>query len=873
MNQSVYVLKLPRHQNPVKRVPYNAIVRSRVLFVVVRRRRGACDMATVDFNQAETQTPGIDLEEARRFLVALDCNDNTRFRTLDDAKRGGVIPRCYPAGEFEQLPDANEKGAGVFVIVNETTGDSDKDVISIRAVFVDLDGAPLEPVTDCGLTPHVVVESSPGRYHAYWKVAECPPDKFKPIQQAIAGRFNGDKSVVNLSRVMRLPGFIHQKSDPFQTRIIFIDGREPYTVQQIVDGLKLAGFFQHDQHKTKQREQSTGDTPNDDYNRRVSWSDVLTPNGWTLKQTTGDGRELWNKPGHTGQQSATVNHAGSGLLYCFSDSAGLPVNEGLSKYAVYTYLQHGGDFKAATKELARLGYGQTSKNSTGTANGNEGIAGEAWPEPIPLPDGLPPVKALDVDLIPAPLKAWLLDIADRMQIPPDFSTAAAFVALGCVIGRGCGIHPKKHDDWLVVPNLMGAVIGRPSMMKTPALEQAFKPFDRLEVLAKEEHGKVMAEYEFQTKVEKLNESRLDDELKKAVKDGNAKKIEELRQVHTATEGTPEPARRRYCTSDGTPEKLCEMANQNPRGFMLKRDELIGWLKGLDRDGRENARSLFLEGWNGTGRYAYDTMKHGTIDVEALCFSVFGAITPGPLRNYIYQATHGGVGDDGLMQRIQLAVWPDAPAQWNLVDRWPDTTAKNQAFEIFKALSCDIPGAVVSDAADIPALRFSPGGQDVFNTWLAELENRLRKDNTIPPAIESHLAKYRSLMPSLALIFHLVDVADGTTAPGAVSERAALMAVGYCEYLESHAMRIYGGGTPPGMEAAQEIIKHFRRGAVKDGCTQKDIYRNGWARLTTAEETKAGIDILIEYDWLILEKVETGGRPSEIIRLNPKGNFL
>ena len=156
--------------------------------------------------------------EAIRFLQALGCNNNTRFRTFDDAKRG-IIPKCYSAMEFDKLADENLKGAGVFVIVNETTGDKDSDVIRVRALFADLDGAPLEPVLE-GLKPHIMVESSPGRYHAYWLVSDCQLDQFKERQQAIAARFNGDKSIINLSRVMRLPGFIHHKKEPFVTRII-----------------------------------------------------------------------------------------------------------------------------------------------------------------------------------------------------------------------------------------------------------------------------------------------------------------------------------------------------------------------------------------------------------------------------------------------------------------------------------------------------------------------------------------------------------------------------------------------------------------------------------------------------------------------------
>ncbi len=387
----------------------------------------------LDFNRIDQETPAINIEEAQRFLTALGCNDNTRFRTFDDAKRGGVIPRCWSAKEFDRLPDANKNGAGVFVVVNETTGDSDKKVTRVRAVFVDLDGAPLEPVTDCNLSPHIVIESSPGRYHAYWKVVGCSLEQFRGLQQWAAGRFNGDKSIVNLSRVMRLPGFIHQKSDPFQTRIISVNDCGPYTVQQIIDGLQLAGLFRHEQHKTKQ--QSPGDTPNNDYNRRVSWSDVLTPNGWTLKNTTGDGRELWNKPGHAGQQTATVNYAGSDLLYCFSDSAGLPVNEGLSKYAVYTFLQHGGDFKAATKELARLGYGQTSKIATA------GTPEEAWP--IPVVGGQKNLFVSASDMLSAPVKiepllGKVIERGCTGQIFGPSGGGKTFVALDMVCAVGTG---------------------------------------------------------------------------------------------------------------------------------------------------------------------------------------------------------------------------------------------------------------------------------------------------------------------------------------------------------------------------------------------------------------------------------------------------
>ncbi len=494
---------------------------------------------------------------------------------------------------------------------------------------------------------------------------------------------------------------------------------------------------------------------------------------------------------------------------------------------------------------------------------------EAWPEPISLPNGLSPVKPLESVMIPAPLRGWLMDIADRMQIPTDFSTAAAVVTLGSIIGRGCGIYPKRQDDWLVVPNLWGAVVGRPSLMKTPAVSEAQRHLNRLEAEARDDYQKAAYAFKIDKEVIKITRAAIGEKIKKAVKDGN--NIDYARSELAALQ-VDEPERRRFQTQDGTVEKIGELLNKNPRGLLINRDELIGWFRSLDREGRENDRPFYLEAWNGYRGYTYDRIGRGTLDIPALSVSIFGAITPGQLSHYVFQANRGGNGDDGLLQRFQVIVWPDAPAEWKNVDRFPDTIEKNRAWKIFKVLSGEIPGAVKKDGADIPALRFSPEGQEIFDQWRHDLEIRLRSDHGLHPAMESHLTKYRKLMPSLGLIFHLVDVADGAM-PGLVSETAAIMAVAWCEYLESHAIRIYGAATMPGLDVAREIIKHIRRGAIQDGATVREIWRHQWSKIPSSEDVKMGLEVLKEYEWLSLEKITTKGRASELVRLNPRIKLL
>lgn len=160
-------------------------------------------------------------EVAARFLRLLNPNGAFAFATFDDRGTDKTLARRMHGTLDEHLADLgalNNSGAGVFVTVNATdgTGYGATNVTSVRAVFVDLDGADLGPVESWELAPHLVVASSPGRWHAYWLVTGLPIDEFRAIQQALATRFSGDRSVCDLGRVMRLPGFFHYKGAPHE---------------------------------------------------------------------------------------------------------------------------------------------------------------------------------------------------------------------------------------------------------------------------------------------------------------------------------------------------------------------------------------------------------------------------------------------------------------------------------------------------------------------------------------------------------------------------------------------------------------------------------------------------------------------------------
>jgi hypothetical protein len=186
-----------------------------------------------------------DIQRARDFLNALDHEATSwTFQTFDDnadrkekslaQMRHGTLDQGWP-----WMCEMSARGAGVFVTVNETDGIGRKasNIKRVRAVFVDTDGADIDPIKDAD--PHILVESSCGNFHAYWLVEDAPKGGFKPAQKAMSAAWGTDKSVNDLSRVMRFPGFPHQKVDekkgltgePFMVKIVddntFI-GPEPW---------------------------------------------------------------------------------------------------------------------------------------------------------------------------------------------------------------------------------------------------------------------------------------------------------------------------------------------------------------------------------------------------------------------------------------------------------------------------------------------------------------------------------------------------------------------------------------------------------------------------------------------------------------------
>ncbi|MEK4035810.1 DUF3987 domain-containing protein [Methylocystis sp. IM3] len=504
--------------------------------------------------------------------------------------------------------------------------------------------------------------------------------------------------------------------------------------------------------------------------------------------------------------------------------------------------------KAAVKQAFEVG-------DKATAGGRE------WLEPKPLPCGLLPVMPFALDYLPESISAWVGDISDRMQCPPDFVGIAAIVALGSALGRKVGIRPQAQTDWTEVPNLWACIVGRPGAMKSPAMQEALKPLHRLEANARKDHEEQLKEYEANVALHKIG------------KDIQAARARDALKKGLSTDGIllcgepEEPKARRFVTNDTTYEKLGEILADNPDGVLAYRDELISLLKTLDREEYAGARGFYLTAWGGTQGYAFDRVTRGKTHIEAACVSMLGSTQPGRLAEYIGRATTGGSGDDGMIQRFSLLAWPDQSPAWRDEDRYPLTEPRRRAYETFGSFGSYDPCAfgATQEEEGLPYFRFAPAALDAFREWRADLEKRLRSGE-LSPALESHLSKFRKTVPALALINH---VSDGGR--DAIGETAVLRALAFAEYLESHARRAYAAGGETETTAATAILKRIRSGDLKDGFTTRELWRNKWSGLTDLEHVKAGVWLLADLNYLAPTKKDGtgGGRPTTTFTVNPR----
>ncbi|WP_299735635.1 YfjI family protein [uncultured Endozoicomonas sp.] len=477
-----------------------------------------------------------------------------------------------------------------------------------------------------------------------------------------------------------------------------------------------------------------------------------------------------------------------------------------------------------------------------------------WPELKPLNDKLLPVQPITLDMLPSELSGWLTDITERMDnVAFEYVAVAAVTVSSSLIGRKVTVKPKHNDDWVVVANLWGCCIGRPSEKKSPAINAVTKPLKRLEENARELYENDRKRYEVQDKITQMANKDAEKRASKLVNEG--KHHDAVALLMDDSSDPEKPTCHRYIVHDSTIEKLGVILSENPNGVLQLRDELSGWIAGLNRDDRQQDRAFWLEAFNGDGAFSYDRISREDVYIKSNTVSILGGIQPGRLLPLLINQREGS-GDDGLIERFQLLVYPDS-APFKHTDRAPDKLLQKKAYAVFKRLD-DIEYKTEED--ERPSLHFGSEGQAVFDQWYCQLMMRIRSGH-LSQSMESHLGKYPSLMSSLALIFHIIQ--NGAT--GSIGKESALMAIRWCEVLESHAARVYGL-INDAMASARILIHRLNK--LPRAFKMKDLENKRWTGLQEKHQREQALKVLETHGYVIRDEQPGNGRPSVTYYINP-----
>ena len=260
-------------------------------------------------------------------------------------------------------------------------------------------------------------------------------------------------------------------------------------------------------------------------------------------------------------------------------------------------------------------------------------------------------------LLPDGLRDFVTDIAYRMPCAPEYVAAATIAFAGSVIGARCAIKPKRHDNWLAVPNVWGAIVGDPSQKKSPAISEAAKPVGELIAAARKTHDEALSAAECDQLIREAEHKAIAIDIKDAAKRGDSASLEKLRdklKAHRAA-SADEPALRRFKSNNSTVEKLGELLRDNPAGILIVRDELVGLFASWDKQGREGDRQFFLSrGLEPAISIPIEFSRGASLFRTFACRSLAAR---NPQAHRLFGASSRPLADDGLCSAFSFSFIP------------------------------------------------------------------------------------------------------------------------------------------------------------------------------------------------------------------------
>ncbi|MBI0535090.1 DUF3987 domain-containing protein [Roseomonas sp. KE2513] len=472
-----------------------------------------------------------------------------------------------------------------------------------------------------------------------------------------------------------------------------------------------------------------------------------------------------------------------------------------------------------------------------------------------------PAPPLPLALFPGAWPDWIGRAAEVSGAPADYVACALIAAAGAMIGNARWGEPRP--GWREPPILNVALVGNPSSGKSPALSSVTSPLGQMEAEDNADLDGRCADHRRLKQAAKEHRALWEAEVRAAVKGGTPPPSEPK-----DARDPEEPTARRFKTSDPTREAVRDLAAANPRGLLLIRDELAGWIAGMDRYGSGGGggadRAFYLEAWNGAEHVA-DRVKDraegrrgGTV-IPHLTVGILGGIQPDRVASLLLSGD-----DDGLAARF-LYTWPDpAPISDNDVLAGDLFTL---AARRLRDLDWKGPHPVL--------LPFTAQARADVLAWRREVRGM---EAGAGGAFLSWLGKLPGFGVRLAVVFaHLAWTGmEGASEPTEVTEDDTARALAFlADYAVPMARRVFGEAALPQAERdARTLARWYLRQPVPrpETLNARGLRRMGnGPGLPNAERIGGALAELAELGWVRPDPTRAGehaGRSRGDWRVNP-----
>jgi hypothetical protein len=480
----------------------------------------------------------------------------------------------------------------------------------------------------------------------------------------------------------------------------------------------------------------------------------------------------------------------------------------------------------------------------------------AWPDPDPrfLRAELPPAPEPPLrDVLGPRLSRWVADAAEAKGAPVDYVLAALLAVAGATIGNARWV--CVWPGWAEPPVLWTMCIGQPSAGKSPAMDAVLHPLRKVERPLRE-----AAEAQVKTWTERAELARLAEQTWKEAAKAAIKAGDTPPERPAGCDAGPPPHVPRLVVNDATIERLGAILARQPRGTLQMRDELAGWLEGMQRySGGGSDRPFWLEAFGGRG-FTVERMGREPLTINRLSIGVLGGIQPDRLKSLLFKSD-----DDGLLARF-LPIWPE-PAPLRRPQAWADEALMEAA--LARLLTLDLVTDEAGEARPwfIPFTDDARALMDDFRTavrgWEAGAEGLML----------SFLGKLPGLAARLALVLAFLDwAADGADEPRAITVGHFGRAAHLVEaYLLPMAQRAYADAATPKAERAARRLVGVIREQGWQRFTARDVLRLDRSGLGTAADLNPALALL--EDGECIRPVDPpanpqGGRPQRLFLVNP-----